>query len=128
MKKIRCVVWFNILLLSFVCTDLIYETEWLKDTLYGITWITLLFVVIYYKKNNFDKIILLIVELILLGRKKLSERVRAAWFSDSDSTERIVWSIIIVLLFMLFAGLSAYYILKKRDRNNETCRSIKHKY
>ena len=118
MKKIRCIVWFYILLLSFVCTDLIYETEWLKDTLYGITWITLLFVVIYYKKNNFDKIILLIVELILLGRKKLSERVRAAWFSDSDSTERIVWSIIIVLLFMLFAGLSAYYILKKRDRNN----------
>lgn len=118
MKKIGYVVWFNILLLSFVCTDLINETAWLKDTLYGITWIALLFVVIYFKKNNFDKMILLIVELTLLGRKNLSERVRAVWFGNLESAERIVWSIIIIMLFVLFALLSANYLLKKRDRNN----------
>lgn len=117
MKKIGYVVWFNILLLSFVCTDLINETAWLKDTLYGITWIALLFVVLYFKKNNFDKMILLIVELILLGRKNLSERVRAVWFGNLESAERIVWSIIVVMLFVLFAILSIYYILKKRDRD-----------
>ena len=123
MKKIGYVVWFNILFLSFVCTDLINETEWLEDTLYGVTWITLLFVVIYYKKYNFDKIILLIVELILLSRKKLVECVWAVGFGNEYSTERIVWSIIAVLLFVLLAIL-IIYILRKRDERSEFAASI----